>query len=55
MCSLQMGKLCYNATNIIILVFVHVQDCRRAQSPVCQPTIKFLAVRLWNNKRIKEI
>ena len=43
MCTLQMGKPCYNATNIIVLVLVYVQNCKRAQSLVCHPTMTFLA------------
>ena len=36
MCTLQTGKLCYNAINInYILVLLYVQDCKRAQSLVC--------------------
>ena len=36
MCTLQTGKLCYNAINInYVLVLVYVQNCKRAQSLVC--------------------
>ena len=36
MCTLQTGKLCYNAINInYVLVLVYVQTCKRAQSLVC--------------------
>ena len=35
-CTLQTGKLCYNAINInYFLVIVYVQNCKRAQSLVC--------------------
>ena len=50
MCTLQMGKPCYNAINIIVLALVYVQNWKRAQSLVCHPTITFLAVRLWNKR-----
>ena len=37
MCTLQTGKLCYNAINInYVLVLMYVQNCKRAQSPVCR-------------------
>ena len=33
MCTLQTGKLCYNAINInYVLVLAYVQNCKRAQS-----------------------
>ena len=36
MCTLQTGKLCYNAINInYALVLMYVQNCKRAQSLVC--------------------
>ena len=36
MCTLQTGKLCYNAINInYILVLVYVQNCKKAQSLLC--------------------
>ena len=36
MCTLQTGKLCYNAINInYVLVLVYVQNYKRAQSLVC--------------------
>ena len=36
MCTLQTGKLCYNAINInYVLVLMYVQNCKRAQSLVC--------------------
>ena len=36
MCTLQTGKLCYNAINInYVLVLVYVHTCKRAQSLVC--------------------
>ena len=36
MCTLQTGRLCYNAINAnYILVLVYVQDCKTAQSLVC--------------------
>ena len=36
MCTLQTGKLCYNAINInYVLMLVYVQNCKRAQSLVC--------------------
>ena len=36
MCTLQTGKLCYNAMNInYVLVLVYVQTCKRAQSLIC--------------------
>ena len=36
MCTLQTGKICYNAINInYVLLLVYVQSCKRAQSPVC--------------------
>ena len=35
-CTLQTGKLCYNAINInYVLVLVYVQNYKRAQSLVC--------------------
>ena len=46
MCTLQTGKLCYNAINInYVLVLVYVQNCKRAQSLVCHgPSKKEFAV-----------
>ena len=36
MCSLQMGKLYYNAMNInYVLVLVYVQNCKKARPLVC--------------------
>ena len=36
MCTLQKGKLCYNAINInYVLVLVYVQNYKRAQSLDC--------------------
>ena len=36
MCTLQIGKICYNAINInYVLLLVYVQSCKRAQSLVC--------------------
>ena len=36
MCTLQTGKLCYNAINInYVLVLVYVQNYKRTQSLVC--------------------
>ena len=36
MCTLQTGKLCYNAINInYALVLVYVQNCKKGQSLVC--------------------
>ena len=35
-CTLQTGKLCYNAINInFVLVLVYVQNCKTAQSLIC--------------------
>ena len=45
MCTLQMGKPCYNAINIIVLVLVYVQNWKRAQSLVCHPTITDVSCR----------
>ena len=46
MCTLQTGKLCYNAINInYVLMLVYVQNCKRAQSLVCHgPSKKEFAV-----------
>ena len=36
MCTIQSGKLCYNAIDInYVLVLVYVQTCYRAQSLIC--------------------
>ena len=35
-CTLQTGKLCYNAINInFVLVLVYVQNCKTAQPLIC--------------------
>ena len=46
MCTLQTGNLYYNAVSInYVLVLVYVQNCKRAQSPVCHgPSKKEFAV-----------